>query len=368
MADLLPYLLGGALLTQVFYAAYYFLPLAWHPERAPDEVGERPVSVLVCARNELPNLRRLLPALLAQEYPEYEVLLIDDQSTDGTGGYVEALQREHPHLRLVTVRFTPEGLNPKKYALTLGVRAARHQNLLLTDADCLPRSPHWVRRMQAGFANGADVVLGYSPYRKEAGFLNVLIRYETLLTAIQYLSFAKRGQPYMGVGRNLAYTKACFYRNRGFASHIRSLGGDDDLFIRDAANHSRINFVIAPEAQTESIPKQTYQDWIIQKRRHLSAGRQYRFSDKFKVGLFILSNVLFYVIAATMLAEGTHLPILGMLFGARWLVLFSAYALVARRLREELPVLLLPVVDLVYFCHYAFLGVSVLLLKKIKWK
>jgi glycosyltransferase involved in cell wall biosynthesis len=366
--NLLLYALAICGVVQLFYALYYFLPLAFHADPVA-QGAERPVSVLVCAHNELANLRRLVPALLAQEYPAFELVMIDDRSTDGTDAYLKNLAKAHATLKLVRVEETPPGLSPKKHGLTQGVLAACHPFLLFTDADCLPESKGWIREMQNGFQNGAELVLGYSSYSKTLGFLNVLIRYETLLTAIQYLSFAKRGQPYMGVGRNLAYTKQCFYRNQGYASHIKSTGGDDDLFVRDAAAHTQANIVISKDAQTQSIPKDTYQKWIFQKKRHLSAGLHYKFIDKIKIGAFILSNVLFYVIALTMLFSQAHLVILGLIFGGRCLVLFFVYYLISRRLKEDLSVVQLPVVDLAYFLQYLVLGVSVLRMKKeIKWK
>lgn len=366
--EILLYALITCVAVQLFYACYYFLPLAFHPDLMTTD-QERPVSVLVCAHNELGNLRRLVPALLAQEYPDFELVLVDDRSTDGTDAYFESLTKEHNEIKTVRVEETPPGLSPKKYGLTQGVLFACHPFLLFTDADCLPESCRWVREMQNGFQNGAELVLGYSSYVKTLGFLNVLVRYETLLTAIQYLSFAKRGQPYMGVGRNLAYTKQCFFRNQGFSSHIKSTGGDDDLFVRDAAAHTLASIVISKDAQTQSIPKEAYREWIIQKKRHLSAGLHYKIYDKTKIGAFILSNVLFYVIGLTMLFSQTHFFFLGLIFGGRGLVVFFVYKLISRRLKEDLPIFLLPVVDIAYFLQYMFLGVSVLMSKKeIKWK
>jgi glycosyltransferase involved in cell wall biosynthesis len=365
--DLLLCALAFCVAVQFFYAFYFFLPLAFHRE-VPVQEEERPVSVMVCAHNEIENLRRLLPSLLNQDYPDYELILVDDRSTDGTDYFLQEQARENPRLRVVRIADTPAGVSPKKYGLTRGVQEAQFSILLLTDADCLPASRQWIRQMQQGFGKGAEVVLGYSSYRKVYGFLNVLIRYETLLTAIQYLSFAKRGQPYMGVGRNLAYTRQCFLRNQGFASHLETKGGDDDLFVRDAAAHARVNIVISEDAQTQSLPKTTFREWIIQKQRHLSTGRQYKISDKVKIGAYIVSNVLFYVIAFMMLFYQVHISTLGILFGMRCLVIFFVYFLIARRLKEDLRLPLLPVVDLVYFLNYVVLGVSVLMLKEVKWK
>ncbi len=359
-------LLGLCVLTQLYYALFYFLPLARYKD--PESEVRLPVSIIVAAHNELENLMELLPQLLDQEYPEFEIVLVNDRSEDDTEFNLHELERQYPNFKVVTIKKTPDYLNPKKYALSLGIRAARYEHLLFTDADCRPCSSQWIDKMQSGYAAGAELVLGYSPYASVKGFLNQLIRYETLLTAIQYLSHANKGHAYMGVGRNLSYTRACFFRNKGFASHIRSMGGDDDLFVRDAVKHSRTSLVLDKQGQTLSIPKKTFWEWILQKRRHMAAGTKYKAADKRKIGIFVISNLLFYVIAIILLVLNNQVVILGVMVVLRYVVVFTAYVLAARRLNEKLALLLLPILDLVYFINYLFLGVSVLMYKKIRWK
>jgi glycosyltransferase involved in cell wall biosynthesis len=202
--------------VQLYYVAYYFLAFARRPPEPIEAPEPEPVSVLVCAHNELENLRRLLPLLLQQNYPAgFELILVDDRSEDDTFLYVQQLTQYYPHVRMVTVKSTPDGLSPKKYALTLGIKTARYSQMLFTDADCIPATNQWLNYMQRGFARPADMVLGYSAYAPEPGFLNKLIRFETFLTGAQYLSFAWRGRPYMGVGRNLAYTRQVFQSTKG---------------------------------------------------------------------------------------------------------------------------------------------------------
>lgn len=366
VAVILLALLGICVLVQLYFALIYFFPLSRHQD--PPVARQVPVSVIVAAHNEQDNLFELLPLLLDQEYPEFEVLVVNDRSDDDTEFYLYELEKQFPNFRVVTVKKTPEYLNSKKYALALGIRAARYEHMLFTDADCRPYSTKWIEKMQSGYAKGVDIVLGYSPYAQLKGFLNHLIRYETLLTAIQYLSHANRGQAYMGVGRNLSYTKACFFRNKGFASHIKITGGDDDLFVRDAVSNSNVSIVIDKEAQTWSIPKKTFREWITQKRRHLSVGKQYKANAKRKIGAFVISNIVFYVLAIVLLVVNSHLAILAAIVGLRYIVMFSAYTAVARRLNDKLSLVLLPVLDVVYFLNYLFLGISVLLFKRIRWK
>ncbi|MGV3540000.1 MAG: glycosyltransferase [Rufibacter sp.] len=368
--NILLYLLGTLVLIQFFYEFYYFLPLAFHKDPTsaqPKEVP--PLSILVCAHNEVENLQELLPLLVQQEYPQpYEIIIIDDRSVDGTHVLVQEYQLEHPEVKLVRVKAEPNYMSPKKFALFLGIKAAQYEHLLFTDADCRPNSNQWARRMAGGFSGGADIILGVSPYMQIYGFLNHLIRFETFLTAMQYLSFAKRGQAYMGVGRNLAYTKATFYRNKGFAAHIRSLGGDDDLFVQQAAQHSSVEIVIDPEAQTQSAPETQWRTWWRQKRRHLAAGRQYQKKNQLRIGLFVLSNVLFYVISPILLGVQYQLPWIGVIIGARYAALFGTYLSVARRLQDPLKWWLLPVLEVGYYLNYIGIGISVLRTKKVRWK
>jgi len=364
------WLLLACVLVQLAYAAYYFLPFALRPPEPTDGPDEEPVSVLVCAHNELENLRRLLPLLLQQDYPAgFEVVLIDDRSDDDTFLYVQQLTQYYPHVRLVTVSQTPDGLSPKKYALTLGIKSARNSHLLFTDADCIPATNQWLRYMQRGFSQPADLVLGYSAYAEEPGFLNKLIRFETFLTGAQYLSFAWRGQPYMGVGRNLAYTQEVFFLTKGFASHIRSLSGDDDLLVQDAVAHgARVAVVAQPGAHTFSEPAHTWGQWWRQKRRHLSAGSRYRLADRLRIGTFMGANVVSYGMAIGLLFSRPDWVPLAVVWSVRTAIMLAVYHRTGRRLDDRLPLAWLPILDAVYFFYYLALGMSLFLYRTLRWK
>jgi len=366
-------------LVQGWFWLRYFRPFARRPaEAGASEPGPdtEPVSLIVCAHNELDNLRELVPLLLRQDYPAgFELVLIDDRSQDDTYLYAQQLSQYYPgRFRLVTVSHTPAGFAPKKYALTLGIKAARYERLLFTDADCRPVSPDWLRLMQRGFAqrNGADLVLGFSGYAERPGLLNQLIRYETLLTGAQYLGLAWAGRPYMGVGRNLGYTRATFNSTKGFASHIRRLSGDDDLLVQDAvAAGARAAVVADSEAQTLSEPAETWAAWWRQKRRHLSAGSRYRAADRRRLALFMGSNVLFYALTPAVLAVGwnrENLVSLTIIWLARTLLALLTYVPLARRLRTTMLPLAVPALDFLYFALYCAWGLSLLRRRPLQWK
>ncbi|MGI4832932.1 MAG: glycosyltransferase [Janthinobacterium lividum] len=372
-------LLLPLLLVQLWYWLRYFRPFGRRPpEAGPTGPGPdaEPVSIILCAHNELDNLRELVPLLLRQDYPAgYELVLIDDRSRDDTHLFAQQVAQYYPgRFRLVSVAHTPAGFAPKKYALTLGIKAARHERLLFTDADCRPLGPNWLHLMQRGFAQrgGADMVLGFSGFDEQPGLLNKLIRYETLVTAAQYLSLAWAGHPYMGVGRNLAYTRATFLGTKGFASHIRRLSGDDDLLVQDAvALGARAAVVADPPAHTRSQPAGTWQAWWRQKRRHLSAGTRYRPADRRRLGVFMGSNVLFYVFTPMLLGANLtpqNVVSLASIWLARTLLLWAVYIPLARRLDQRLPAATLPLLDFLYLVLYCAWGTSVLLKRPLQWK
>ncbi len=369
----------ACVLVQLYYWVYYFGPFARRPAEAPAAApgpDYGPVSVIVCARNELDNLRRLLPLLLKQDYPgPFEVVLIDDRSRDDTQAYAQQLGQYYAErFRLVTVKSTPDGFAPKKYALTLGIKAVRYPRLLFTDADCLPATSQWLRLMQRGFAPqgpqpAADLVLGFSAYAEGPGLLNRLIRYETLLTAAQYLSFAWRGRPYMGVGRNLAYTRATFAATKGFASHIRRLSGDDDLLVQDAVGQGLRAAVVADgPAHTRSVPAATWAAWWAQKRRHLSAGGRYRAADRWRIGAFVLANVLGYVLAGGLVFSPELWIPLAVVWVLRTIMSAHVYGLLSRRLGQPLPLAWLPLLDGIYFAQYVTISFSLLFKRPLRWK
>src|SRR3984893_14829860 len=232
-------------LIQLFYYAWFFLRLAFFKSRNKEKSQQHPVSVVICARDDANKLISNLPGALVQTYPStHEVIVVNHNSQDDTRYILDEFKKTFKGLHIVNLEYEAKGIPGKKYPLSIGIREARHEVLVLTDSDCLPVSEFWVEKMQDGYLDGTQIVLGYSPYKKKAGLLNKLIRFETFHSALQYLSFALAGQPYMGVGRNLSYKKNLFLRNKGFSSinHIPSC--DADLFINKAATRENTTVII----------------------------------------------------------------------------------------------------------------------------
>ncbi len=223
-------------LVQLFYYWGFFRRLAFYRPRPKEQSQQHPVTVIVCARDQADNLTEKLPGVLVQTYPTtHEVIVVNDNSVDETKYLLDELKKTFRHLQAVNLEYEAKLIPGKKYPLSIGIKEARHEVVLLTDADCVPASEFWMQKMQDGYGNGIEVVLGYGAYNKRPGVLNKLIRFETFHSALQYLSYALAGTPYMGVGRNLSYTKKLFFQNKGFSALGRVPGGDDDLFINMVA-------------------------------------------------------------------------------------------------------------------------------------
>ncbi len=293
------YVFAGVAGIQVLYYLVLFSRVAFFKNQLEAETPPNAaVSVIICAKNEEHNLQKYLPAILQQRYgngtPAYEVIVVNDNSEDDSKYYLRSIEPGYSHFRQIEIKQSAQFIPGKKYPLSIGLKGARHDHVLLTDADCKPASTHWLSLMSQGFADGKEIVLGYGAYVKQPGFLNKMIRYETFFSALQYLSYALAGVAYMGVGRNLAYKRDLFFRHKGFTSHQHIASGDDDLFVNMAATPQNVSVVIDKNAFTYSEAKSTWKAWFQQKTRHMSTGRHYRFVHKFFLGLFTASQLLFY--------------------------------------------------------------------------
>jgi glycosyltransferase involved in cell wall biosynthesis len=319
------------------------------------------VSVVVCAFNEADNLLSNLKSLAGQRYPDYEIILVDDGSTDETPRILKEFQDEfNSEKRPVRVlRIPPSDSHGKKYALSRGIEMARKENILLTDADCRPSSSHWIKKMVSGLEGASEIVLGYGAYRKIPGsLLNKLIRYETLMTALQYFSYALQGQAYMGVGRNLAYKKVLFEDAGGFKTHLDVRSGDDDLFVNEVATSKNTVICDHPDAFTISEPKGELSSWLRQKRRHITTSKHYKAKQKLKLGVFYLSQIGFYTGAIVLLSLNTAPKLVIGLILLRFLVFYYTMNRTAKKLHEKDLVTLAPLyeISIIFMQLYLFVA------------
>jgi glycosyltransferase involved in cell wall biosynthesis len=333
-----------ALINILFYIGYFSFASAASKPIIP---GKVPISVIVCAKNEAENLRRFIPVILQQRYFEFEVVLINDASSDDTLEVMENFQLKDPRVKIVNVQNNEAFWGKKKYALTLGIKKAKNPYLLFTDADCTPETNNWIANMASHFQADKSIILGYGGYFKEKiSFLNKLIRYETLLTAIQYFSYARWGLPYMGVGRNLAYTSTQFYETNGFATHLHVRSGDDDLFVNQAATTKNTAICFDEESFTRSLPNTTFKAWYSQKRRHISTAKLYKREHKLLLGTFFFTQFSFWILTIGLLAFQIFWLAVLIIFLLRLFIQYLVFWKSAKKLNELDLVWLVPVLDL----------------------
>lgn len=320
---------------QVFYYLFFFIRLAFYKEKPKNVINEQPVSVIICARNEAENLAKNLPGILFQEYKTtHEIIVVNDNSDDESKYVIDEYKKEFKNLNVVALSHEAKLIQGKKYPLSMGILSSKYETLLLTDADCVPATEHWVSLMQNGYRDDVEIVFGYGAYSKSGGLLNKLIRFETFHTALQYLSYALAGLPYMGVGRNLSYRKDVFIRNKGFSAINHLPSGDDDLFINKVASKKNTAIVIHHDAHTLSEPKKTFADWVKQKNRHYTTAKFYKSKHKFLLGLYSSSFFMFYpLLIVSIIFFNWWLPLC--IFGFRFIVQALVYAKSMKKLNEK---------------------------------
>ncbi|WP_443946420.1 glycosyltransferase [Pedobacter sp. AW1-32] len=358
------------LIVQLYFVLFVHLKLAKAPIEDMPLTERKPVSVIVCARNEIVNLQQYLNCILNQKYTEFEVIVVNDRSWDGSAQFLEELAKQNNRLKIVTVPDNDKFIAGKKFAVTMGIKAAKYDWLVFTDADCMPATENWLMDMQQPEDGSTEIVLGYSPYFKRKSLLNVLIRFETFFTAVNYLSYAIKGMPYMGVGRNMAYKKSLFFKNKGFAAHMHIPSGDDDLFVNAHATASNTEIRIHRDSHVWSEPNGSWAGYLRQKRRHFGAGKFYKAKHRFILSVQVAFQFLFYVaFAGCMFLSNEARYVAGGILFLSLLIRSFVYPKLLSRLNYRELRWWFPILDILLFVFLLLNGVLAQFgKKKVKWK
>ena len=359
----------ASFLVQLYYNLQYFLSAT----KGKKVEGESPdgVSVIVCARNEEANLIELIPIIMEQDFPKFQLIVVNDSSWDDTADILKALQVSYPSMHVIEINEDKQIMQGKKFALTLGIKAAIHDVVLLTDADCRPTSSNWITEMTRGIGERKEISLGFSGYKKYPGYLNRLIRFDAFITGLNYLGFAKTGRPYMGVGRNLCYTKTAFFRIGGFRTHYKLASGDDDLFVKEASTARNTQNIFHYDAQTISEPHKTWSNWTFQKKRHFTTAPLYNGGVKFSLLLWPSTYFTFWI-SAIVLSIICQNPILWSVLGgiifSRYITQFIVLNISCNRLKVSKDILwLFPLLEHHLFLVHSMLYLHNLVRKPQKW-
>lgn len=263
-----------------------------------------PISVIICTSEESENLRRNLTSVLEQDYPQFEVIVINNGNTDESEDYLTLMEDKYPHLYHSFVPDSSRYISRKKLAITLGVKASKHNWLVFTDAKCMPQSNQWLRLMARNFTSRTQIVLGYSGYERGKGWLHKRVCFDNLFASMRYLGLALAGSPYMGIGRNMAYRKELFYQQKGFSAHLNLQRGDDDLFINKVATAENTRVETDANALVRIQPVSRAKDWVEEKISYASTARLYRGVQRWLTGLETSTRLAFYGTWMAMLVIG----------------------------------------------------------------
>ena len=355
-------------LIQIFYYLFFFLRLVLYKAEERASTQTHAVSVIICARDEAANLVRNLPGSLVQEYPTtHEVIVVNDNSYDDSKYVLEEFYRQFKQLHIVELKQEAKMIPGKKFPLSIGIKSAKYEIVLLTDADCMPATEHWIEKMQASYDDETEIVLGYGAYYKKPGLLNKIIRWETFHTALQYLSYAQAGLAYMGVGRNLSYKKTIFFRHKGFSAHNHVVSGDDDLFINVAATKKNTKINIDKDTFTLSDPPKTWEQWFKQKKRHYSTGKFYKPLHKFLLGFYSFSHFVFYPLFILSLIFFNWQWAL-LVFAVRFLLQLFIFYPVAKKLNEKDIYPLFLLFDIWMFFYYLIFSFALFRKPAREWR
>lgn len=354
--------------VQLYFSLFVHLKLARRSvEEEHAEQADIPLSVIISARNEAENLVKYLPSVLHQNYPNFEVVVVNDRSWDGTADILKEFDEKYTHLKVVTVADGEKFIAGKKFAVTMGIKAASNEWLVFTDADCEPASDNWLKGMRPPIDEHEEILLGYSPYFKKSGLLNILIRFEAFFTAVNYLSYALKGMPYMGVGRNMAYKKTLFFKNKGFAAHMHVSSGEDDLFVNANANGANTAIVICKDSQVWAEPKATLIDYLRQRKRHLGARKLYKKNHRVILYIQRMVHFLFYAFMVALLCFNSTLYIALGVFGLSMVIRCVIYTRLLKRLNYSELRWWFPVLDVLLLFFVAFNSIVSIFVKKIIW-
>lgn len=321
----------GSAGIQLLYILFIYIRFSIHSFKKNSQLSNDfpPVSVIIAARNEEDNLFHNLPKVLTQNYPEFEVIVVNHQSIDDSKHILQAFQNQHAHLKVIDIERNQHLRNGKKLPITMGIKGAKYDHFIFTDADCIPASDNWLRKMAGKFSDKKQLILGYGPYKKTKGFLNFLIRFDTASIAVNYFSYAKAGIPYMGVGRNMGYTRELFEGVHGFKNHYAIQSGDDDLFVKDVAKKRNYDIQYDTDAHCYSDAKSSWKKWVEQKQRHFTTAPSYRVFHKALLGTYPLTLLLTLFSFVTLIFSKEYwlwgCIVFGGLFILKWLIMGINY-------------------------------------------
>lgn len=287
--------LGVVVLLLLLYYFALYGRFVFRKEKKPAPVEDLPpVSVVLAARDESHLLIKSLPVLLSQDYPNYEVVLVNDNSIDETSDLVKEFKNTYPNIHYVDMTSSISNIRGKKFPLAIGIKAAKNEVVVLTDASSIPSSPYWLQHIAGRFTRKTRVVFGGVSVIRKSGFINALMRFDAVRNIITSFSYTLAGMPVMANGRNLAYTRTLFLKNKElFMAQPRMPYGDDDIFMNKVAATATCDVEPDSDAlisQTGLTPSR----WFQQKKASFVTRSYYTTGSRILLKAYNFLSFLFY--------------------------------------------------------------------------
>jgi glycosyltransferase involved in cell wall biosynthesis len=366
-------ILLGCLLVQLLFYWVIFSRFAFNRFAKKDENVYPGVSVVICVKNDCSYLEQFLPFILTQDYPDYEVIVVNDNSNDDTEHILREMQQFHKHLQVISIATQVQKKNDNKLALAVGIKSAKNDLILMTNADCQPRSASWIRELAACSTDKKSIVLGYRTYKPKKGLLNILVRFDVLYTAIRYFSFTLTGCPYMGTKSNMLYSKEMFLQNNDYLLAYKMDAGENDLFISKMMNkHNTTISYSYPSQMIASFHYQSFLEWINRKKKHIRAMKYAKSTSKFFLSLYWYTGLLFYILLViTLLLSVNVIWGIGFLLGVYFIRLFSQWFIFAKacnKLNEKQLIKYIPLMDIFFMFLIPLIKALTSFQKQSRWK
>lgn len=345
MLSLLLYVFIAIVLIQLFYYLGVFSSFSFSKE-TENNPKRIPVSVIVYARNQAEEIKQLLPNLVNQNYHDYELVLVDNASTDETLDVYKEYAQMFSNIRLVRVENIETFWNNKKYAQTLGIKAAKHEYLLFIDAEKNIDNEFWIMSMASNFTLNKTIVIGSSMYIKTKGFLSKISRYDLVFSQLHSFSWTNFGSPFSYFSRNLAYKKEEFYKVNGFITHMNNPLGEREFFINEASKSKNTTFSYSKNSVIYLQPLAKFSEWFKQKKDDDILLSELKFGAKFKIRLFNTSQFLFFIIAIALLILQIEWLITTIIIILRYLICWIIIGKTTKKFNQKDLIWMFPFLEL----------------------
>ena len=345
-------LFGIITFLELIYYYVIFARFSFHKKKKAVSIQQVPVSVIMVVKDAAGVLLKTLPRLLNQQYAQFEVVIVNDNSQDETKLLVLEYQQQYKNIKLVDLDSAVTTIRGKKFAISMGVRCASYEHLLFTDPECTPSSSHWLGKMAENFVGQTRIVLGYSTYQKRNNPFNRMLHFDTLLNAVEYFSLARIHSTYRGDFKNLAFTAPLFDKQRGFATHNHISYGEEDIFISRAATKNNTAIEFSPDAVTVLQRASNFRYWKDHKLGLFYTRKLNTFKNRFLLNGYAIINLLFYI-ALTFailftLSDMILLIVTLSIAAVRLISQYLVFGFAAKRLNEKQVIPCLLIYDLIF--------------------